>query len=46
MDYVLAPLARLGGVRKKKTTVRFTEQGWLLIYYTFSWTLGMVRVLP
>lgn len=43
MDYVLKPLARMGGIQKKKATVRFAEQGWLLIYCSIFWTLGMVR---
>ncbi|KAL0258251.1 Sphingosine N-acyltransferase lag1 [Diplodia seriata] len=41
MDFVLKPLARLGGIQKKKATVRFAEQGWLLVYCSISWTLGM-----
>ncbi|OJD35110.1 nuclear protein localization protein 4 [Diplodia corticola] len=41
MDYVLKPLARLGGIQKKKATVRFAEQGWLLVYCSIFWTLGM-----
>ncbi|KAK7513335.1 TLC domain-containing protein [Phyllosticta citriasiana] len=41
MDYVLKPLARLGGIRSKKACVRFAEQGWLAIYYSFSWAVGM-----
>lgn len=41
MDYVLKPLARMGGIQKKKATVRFAEQGWLLIYCSIFWTLGM-----
>jgi len=43
MDYILDPLARLGGVRSKQGLVRFKEQGWLIVYYTCSWSLGMVR---
>lgn len=43
MDYVLKPLARLGGIQKKKATVRFAEQGWLLVYCSIFWSLGMVR---
>lgn len=45
MDYVLKPLARMGGIQKKKATVRFAEQGWLLIYCSIFWSLGMVRLL-
>ncbi|OCK85237.1 longevity assurance proteins LAG1/LAC1 [Lepidopterella palustris CBS 459.81] len=41
MDYILHPLASLGGIRTKKERVRFAEQAWLLIYYSVFWTLGM-----
>lgn len=42
MDYFLDPLARLGGIRTKKGLDRFKEQAWLIVYYTGSWSLGMV----
>jgi acyl-CoA-dependent ceramide synthase len=45
MDYLLMPLARLGGVESKKTEIRFAEQGWLVVYYSLFWTLGMVCTL-
>jgi|SRR5690242_822751 len=45
MDYMLDPLARLGGIRTKKGLDRFKEQAWLIVYYTISWSLGMVRGL-
>ncbi|KAK0707204.1 TLC domain-containing protein [Apiosordaria backusii] len=41
MEYVLAPFARARGVNKKKDIVRFSEQGWLLVYYSFFWPLGV-----
>ncbi|OBT81597.1 hypothetical protein VE02_09571 [Pseudogymnoascus sp. 03VT05] len=41
MDYVLAPLARMWGLSKKKEVTRFAEQGWMLIYYSVFWPLGM-----
>ena len=41
MDYVLAPLARRGGIRTKKGLVRFQEQAWLVCYCVCSWSLGM-----
>lgn len=44
MDYILDPLARLGGIKSRKGLVRFKEQGWLIVYYTGSWSLGMVRL--
>lgn len=43
MDYMLDPLARLGGIRTKKGLDRFKEQAWLIVYYIISWSLGMVR---
>ncbi|KAL1596403.1 Sphingosine N-acyltransferase lag1 [Paraconiothyrium brasiliense] len=41
MDYILAPLARRGGIRTKKGLVRFQEQAWLVCYCICSWSLGM-----
>ncbi|CAN9122936.1 unnamed protein product [Alternaria alternata] len=41
MEYMLDPLARLGGIRTKKGLDRFKEQAWLIVYYTASWSLGM-----
>ncbi|KAI9711571.1 MAG: sphingosine N-acyltransferase lag1 [Bogoriella megaspora] len=41
LDYILTPLAQMGGIQKKKARVRFAEQAWLLCYYTPMWTLGM-----
>jgi acyl-CoA-dependent ceramide synthase len=41
MEYMLDPLARLGGIRTKKGLDRFKEQAWLIVYYTVSWSLGM-----
>ena len=43
MEYLLDPLARLGGIKSRKGLNRFKEQGWLIVYYTSSWSLGMVR---
>ena len=42
MEYLLDPLARLSGLKTKKGLDRFKEQAWLIIYYTASWSLGMV----
>lgn len=42
MKYVLTPLARHWGVTKNKDITRFSEQGWMLMYNTVFWTLGMV----
>jgi len=43
MDYILTPLARWAGIRKKKVQVRFAEQAWILLYYGASWSCGLVR---
>ena len=42
MDYVLVPLAQMGGVKTKKEKARFSEQGWVLIYDTTMFSLGVV----
>ncbi|KAL3460317.1 longevity assurance proteins LAG1/LAC1 [Aspergillus heterothallicus] len=41
MEYLLAPLAKHWGVTKVKDITRFTEQAWLLCYYSVFWTLGL-----
>ncbi|KAK5991241.1 Sphingosine N-acyltransferase-like protein FUM18 [Cladobotryum mycophilum] len=41
MEYVLAPFAKLQGIRKRKDLTRFSEQAWLLIYYVIFWSVGM-----
>lgn len=46
MDYVLSPLARSQGMTKKKDITRFSEQAWLLVYYSFFWSLGLVCSAP
>ena len=45
MEYVLAPLAKLWGISKRKMITRFSEQGWMLMYYNLSWPVGMVSDL-
>lgn len=42
MDYLLLPFAKCAGINKRKATIRFAEQAWMLIYYTLSWSLGAV----
>ncbi len=42
MDFVLKPFAEWGGIQTKKGRTRFAEQGWLFVYYSGFWTLGMV----
>ncbi|KAI0861550.1 longevity-assurance protein [Xylaria cubensis] len=41
MEYVLSPLARWCGQTNKKRITRFAEQGWMLMYNTVFWSLGM-----
>ncbi|OIW31305.1 longevity assurance proteins LAG1/LAC1 [Coniochaeta ligniaria NRRL 30616] len=41
MEYLLAPFAKAKGVSKRKDLTRFSEQGWLLIYYSVFWTIGL-----
>ncbi|KAF8937206.1 sphingosine N-acyltransferase lag1 [Dissophora ornata] len=41
MTYVLMPIARRMGATKERSILRFAEQGWICIYYSCSWTLGM-----
>ncbi|RDH28089.1 longevity-assurance protein [Aspergillus welwitschiae] len=41
MKYILAPLSRRWGVSKAKDATRFAEQGWISLYYSMMWTLGM-----
>lgn len=43
MEYVLAPLAKASGAGdKRKDLTRFSEQAWLIVFYTIFWPLGMV----
>jgi acyl-CoA-dependent ceramide synthase len=42
MDYILVPFARMRGITGAKELVRFAEQAWILIYYSFFWGLGTV----
>lgn len=44
MDYVLAPLASWLGVRGRRAKIRFTEQAWIVLYYSFIWSMGMYIV--
>lgn len=41
MDYVMMPFARRYGIKTISGQVRFAEQGWLFIYDSIFWTLGM-----
>ncbi|KAI9222878.1 TLC domain-containing protein [Blastocladiella britannica] len=40
IDYFLKPVGKALGCRKSMID-RFSEQGWLVIYYTLSWGAGM-----
>jgi len=42
MEYVLAPFAKAYGISKRKDVTRFSEQAWLLVYYSVFWPLGLV----
>lgn len=42
MEYLLAPLAKSKGLNKKKMVTRFAEQGWMILYYSVMWSIGMV----
>lgn len=43
LEYLFAPYAKSKGISKRKDITRFSEQAWLLIYYSVFWTLGLVR---
>jgi len=42
IEWILHPLARCAGLRRK-ASVRLAEQGWLALYYSFIWSVGLVR---
>jgi len=42
MDFLLRPLIVMTGIRSPKAQTRFAEQGWLFLYYSASWAMGMV----
>ena len=46
MEYVLAPLAQLGGIARRKERVRFAEQAWIFLCHSAWWALDLVRFLP
>ncbi|RWA04847.1 hypothetical protein EKO27_g10253 [Xylaria grammica] len=41
MEHLFAPLAKQWGLEKRKDMTRFSEQAWLLVYYSFFWPLGV-----
>ena len=42
MEYILAPIGKWRGISKRKDLTRFSEQAWLLVYYSIFWSLGLV----
>ncbi|KAI9924007.1 sphingosine N-acyltransferase lag1 [Aspergillus wentii] len=40
IEWVFQPVAQYAGL-KRKASIRFAEQGWLLLYYGFFWSFGM-----
>ncbi|KAF3481579.1 uncharacterized protein GIQ15_04338 [Arthroderma uncinatum] len=41
MEYIITPLAKRWGLSKRKEVLRFSEQGWMLVYYNVFWPLGV-----
>ncbi|KAG0054525.1 sphingosine N-acyltransferase lag1 [Gryganskiella cystojenkinii] len=41
MNYILMPAATRLGATTERSVLRFAEQGWICIYYSCSWVLGM-----
>ncbi|KAF4974969.1 hypothetical protein FZEAL_8180 [Fusarium zealandicum] len=41
MEYVLAPIGRLQGITNRKSLTRFSEQAWLMVYYSVFWPWGV-----
>ncbi|KAF9570858.1 sphingosine N-acyltransferase lag1 [Mortierella alpina] len=41
MTMILKPIAVRCGVKKEHQRTRFQEEGWVCLYYSLSWTLGM-----
>lgn len=46
MRWLLEPLARRAGITRKRSIVRFAEQGWAFLYYSVFSTLGLVSFSP
>lgn len=44
IDWLFYPIASQLGLRNKQS-IRFAEQGWLLVYYLAFWAYGMVSYL-
>jgi acyl-CoA-dependent ceramide synthase len=43
IDWIFRPLAKSVGL-KRKASIRFAEQAWLLVYYATFWVFGMVSL--
>ncbi|KAK4237886.1 TLC domain-containing protein [Achaetomium macrosporum] len=41
MEYILAPFAKSQGMSKRKDITRFSEQAWMVVYYSVFWPLGL-----
>ncbi|AEO64901.1 258a2273-c774-4aaf-a5d1-49d1141cd151 [Thermothielavioides terrestris] len=41
MENILAPLAKSQGMSKRKDITRFSEQAWMVLYYSVFWPLGL-----
>ncbi|EEU40431.1 uncharacterized protein NECHADRAFT_32956 [Fusarium vanettenii 77-13-4] len=41
MEHVLAPIGRFQGITNRKSLTRFSEQAWLMVYYTVFWPWGV-----
>ena len=44
IERVIQPLARQAGLGRKGS-VRLAEQGWQVMYYSFVWATGLVRLV-
>ncbi|RKP12555.1 TLC domain-containing protein [Piptocephalis cylindrospora] len=42
MRFILSPLARFSGVRRKLKVDRFAEQAWIVLWASFSLTYGLI----
>ncbi|KAI8723829.1 TLC domain-containing protein [Fusarium sp. LHS14.1] len=41
MEHVLAPIGKFQGITNRKSLTRFSEQAWLMVYYTVFWPWGV-----
>ncbi|KAJ1916958.1 Sphingosine N-acyltransferase lag1 [Mycoemilia scoparia] len=41
LDYVFPIFASWGNIRSSRKSLRFCEVGWMCLYYTVMWTIGM-----